>query len=99
MTKKDYKPSDFAMVAPMDSLVRKSEAETVARNIMVILCRTGDAWRRLRWNEYRTERKKDCKQDVDVERPLFNSVVGYTVSAMAAVVFSPEWAKAAGIKA
>jgi len=38
------KPSDFTN-EPMGSVLQKSEAETVARNIMVILKRTGDTYK------------------------------------------------------
>jgi len=52
------RPSDFT-VQPWGSVLQKSEAETIAANIMVILKRTGDEWRSLTWDEYKTERLKD----------------------------------------
>jgi hypothetical protein len=44
---------------PMDSILQKSECETIAQNIMVILKRTGNEFRNLDWEEYKKERKKD----------------------------------------
>ena len=54
----DMKPSNFTK-QPIASVLQKSEAETIARNIMVILKRTGDSFRPLSWDEYKAERLKD----------------------------------------
>ena len=53
------KPSDFMGAHPFDSLMQKSESETIARNIMAILGRTGNKFRLLNWDEYKKERLKD----------------------------------------
>jgi hypothetical protein len=50
----DMKPSDF-MRHPYDSIYQHMETEIVARNIMVILSRTGNTWRKLTWDEYQSE--------------------------------------------
>ena len=88
------RPSDFTK-NPMDSVARKSEAETVARNIMVILKRTGNEWRRLGWEEYKTERLEDGGFS-ESEWGYFDEVVGYCISPETAVLFSPVWAEAGG---
>ena len=77
----------------MASVLRKSEAETVARNIMVILKRTGDTWRELSYDEYKEERQKDGHY-TDQERRYFEQVIPYCKSAETAVLFSPKWADA-----
>lgn len=87
-------PSNFT-THPYDSILQKSEAETVARNIMVILARTGDIWRELSWKEYQDERKVDGKY-ADTEYGYFEQVkwVGYSESN--ARKFSPAWEKVKG---
>ncbi len=57
---------------------------------MIILKRTGDVWRKLEYEEYESERKKDGNYSAR-ERGYFDAVVGYTVSADTARLFSPEW--------
>ena len=52
------KPSDFTNF-PYDSVFHNTEREMVARNIMVILVRTGNTWRELSWEEYLQERIKE----------------------------------------
>ena len=83
------KPSNFT-TQPFNSVARKSEAETVARNIMVILSRTGDKWRRLMWSEYAEERRKDGA-DFEEEYYYFQAYVECTESAEAARLFAPDW--------
>lgn len=83
------KPSDFTTY-PWSSRVGKSEAETVAANIMVILKRTGDEWRELPWDEYKAERQKDGKFSEE-ERRYFDQVHEFTVSEQTARLFSPTW--------
>lgn len=56
-TTRELAPSIF-MENPMGSIFQKSESETVARNIMTILKRTGDVFRIIRWDEYKEERKQ-----------------------------------------
>ncbi len=83
------KPSNF-LSNPMGSITRKSESETVARNIMVILTRTGDKFRLLGWGEYSTERKEDGNFTKS-EQPHFNKVVAHCQSETTARLFSPVW--------
>ncbi len=83
-------PSDF-MADPFNSILRKSEAETIARNIMVILNRTGNTWRRLTWEEYEVERKKDGSFTMS-EKTYFEQVIDYCVSAQKALEFCSTWA-------
>ena len=83
-------PSNFTN-RPWDSVVKKTEAEVVARNIMVILKRTGDVFRPLTWEEYKEERQKDggCPH---TEKPFFEDVIGYCKSEDTARLFSKDWA-------
>lgn len=74
----------------MNSVLQKSEAETVARNIMVILARTGDYFRNLTWQEYKKERKKDGNFSEN-ERSYFDQVIKYCQSEDDAILFSPVW--------
>lgn len=91
-------PKDFAKVYPSDSVFHNSEREYVARNIMVILGRTGNTFREMVWAEYLKERIKDGGGDTynwehGSESQLFPQVVKYTTSEDVARLFSPEWAK------
>jgi len=83
------KPSNFKK-HPYDSVLHKNEAETVARNIMVILSRTGDEFRLLEWNEYKTERERDG-HFTESELEYFNQVRGFCTSEHAAQGFSKFW--------
>lgn len=71
--------------------IRASECETVARNIMVILSRTGDAFRELTLEEYITERNKDEHRYHSMEEDFFLRMRWYCVNAEEARKFSPEW--------
>lgn len=51
-------PSNFKTF-PNDSVFHHYESEEVARNIMIILARTGNTFRGLTWWEYRAERQAD----------------------------------------
>jgi len=84
------KPSDFTN-DPMNSVFRKSEAETVASNAMVILKRTGDTFRNLSNEEYEKERRKDGNWS-NAELHYLEKVRPYLVSADMAMKFSPYWA-------
>ncbi len=86
------KPSDFKKANPMGSVARKSEAETVASNIMTILSRTGDEWRDLEWEEYKEERLKDGNFSF-YEKKYFEQVIGYCKNQDTAILFAPDWAK------
>jgi len=89
MSKHQMKPSNF-MEHPFSSVLKNNESETIARNIMVILERTGDAFRELTWDEYKEQRFNDGNFS-ERERSYFDKVVGYCVSAQTAILFSPTW--------
>lgn len=86
-------PNDF-IIHPWNSVIKKNEAETVALNIMVILTRTGNAFRLLTWDEYRTERLKDHGFSHS-EKAHFDKVVDYCASVDTAKLFAPAWRKVA----
>lgn len=88
------KPSDFAKASPMGSILKKTEAEVVARNIIVILERTGNTWRKLTFEEYKTERLKDTSF-TSLEESYFNQVIDYCVSPQTAKLFAPGWKEVA----
>lgn len=77
---------------PWNSVLEKSEAETVARNIMTILKRTGDTWRELTWEEYKTERLKDGRFS-EMEQGYYEQVIPYCKSADTANLFCKNWVK------
>ncbi len=85
----DLKPSLFTIL-PIGSVCQKSEAETIATNIMVILKRTGDIFRKLTWEEYKEERLKDGKFSSG-EASYFDMVIDYCTDAKSASLFSPAW--------
>lgn len=91
-------PSDFK-IHPWNSVLQKSEAESIALNIIIILSRTQNVWRELSWDEYAAERIKDAKTDKGgglnewKEKPFFEQAVSYTVSEEMARTFSPDWNK------
>ena len=84
------KPSDF-QIHPWDSVTQDSGSETVALNIMVILYRTGNAFRDLTWDEYKEERQKDGNFS-EFEKSKFNNVIPYLKNADTARLFSKDWA-------
>lgn len=92
-----FKPSDFLLHYPWNSISQKSEAETVARNIMAILTRTGNEWRKLSLSEYQSEREKDGGF-TSSEAGFFIQVAEYTTSPEAAAKFSSAWSKVANTK-
>jgi hypothetical protein len=69
-------PSDYRHVNPMNSVMQKSEAETVMRNIIIILARTGNTWHELSFDEYQKEREK-CGNFSRAEKPYFDQVIDY----------------------
>jgi hypothetical protein len=89
-------PSAFK-IKPWSSVAQKSETESIATNIMIILSRTGDAWRELSWEEYSAERIKDAGTDEGGgfsewrEKPHFERTVPFTTSEANARLFSPAW--------
>lgn len=84
------KPSDFKK-HPWNSIFQKTEAEVVARNIMVILSWTGDRFRLLSWSEYVEHRRRDGEFSMK-EKEYFDKVVGHCISVEKARKFSPKWA-------
>lgn len=82
-------PSTFTTL-PSDSVLQKTEAEIVAVNIMVILKRTGNKFRDLSWEEYKSERMKDKEFSQD-EYQYFQRVIGYCKTADTARLFSKKW--------
>ncbi len=84
------KPSDF-LEYPIASVLQTAEAETVARNIMVILKRKGDEFKPLSWDEYKEERLKDGFFNEN-EKQYFDDVIGYCASEDTAKLFSKVWA-------
>lgn len=60
----------------MDSVLQKTEAEIVMRNIIVILFRTGNKWRKLSFDEYKIEREKDGRFTMS-EKEYFDKVMDY----------------------
>jgi hypothetical protein len=83
------KPSDF-LEHPYDSVLKNNECEIVARNIMVILFKTGNKFRNLKFQEYKNVRLKDGNFSEN-ENILFDKVIGYCVSTETARLFSPVW--------
>jgi len=82
-------PSDFN-THPADSILQKSEPETIALNIMIILSRTGNTFRMLSKDEYIIERNKDGGFS-EKELPFFDAVVEHTSSLDKAKDFSNYW--------
>jgi len=87
--KEGLKPKNFRR-HPYGSTSRHSETETIARNVMVILSRTGNEFRNLSWEEYKEERLKDGNF-TESEGPLFDKVRVVGTSAEAAYLFCPTW--------
>jgi hypothetical protein len=83
------KPSDFNK-HPWGSVLQNSQSEVVAHNIMVILERTGNKFRKLNWVDYKQERQKDGNF-TEGEKYYFDQVIGYCKSADTAKLFSAEW--------
>lgn len=85
------KPSNFT-THPYDSVLKNNESETVARNIMVILARTGDTFRPLSWEEYSTQRMKDGNFTLS-EQAYFERVSGFCTTEEAAKAFCQNWGR------
>lgn len=83
-------PSHLKNVFGHDSVFQKMEAEIIANNIILILSRTGDVWRKLTFDEYKQERLKDNNFGV-FEEKYFNQVIDYCISPDTAKLFSPDW--------
>lgn len=87
------KPSHFARTFPHRSMFHKWEHEQVALNIVKILKRTGDKWRRLSLDEYIDARRYDnaSNHDLNLERPLFIDIQDIIISEYGARQFSVAW--------
>jgi hypothetical protein len=83
-------PREFSKKEPFDSALQNSESETVARNVMTILARTGNTWRVLSWDEYKAERLKDGSF-TEGEKKYFDRVAGFCSNEAAALSFCPGW--------
>lgn len=85
------KPSNFTS-HPMGSISQNSETETIASNIMKILQRTGNIFRKLTFKEYKKERLKD-KDFSSIEEDYFNTAIKHCDSADNAQLFCDDWKK------
>ena len=87
--KESKKPSDF-VIFPLNSVFGHSVHEIIAKNIMAILARNGNVFRKLSWEEYTVERLKDSEISSN-EQVYFDLVRKYTVSPEVAGLFSEAW--------
>lgn len=77
---------------PWGSTLQNHESEVIAMNVMVILKRTGDTFRELTWDEYKTERLKDAAVFSEKEKPFFERVKHLAIGDKTAIIkFSPVW--------
>ena len=83
------KPKNFC-IYPWSSVAKKSEAEVVARNIMSILARTGNEFRKLSYEEYESERLKDGNYS-EMEKEYFEQVIDFCKNEDTARLFSKTW--------
>jgi hypothetical protein len=90
---KGYKPSGFSSIFPYASIKGECNHEVIAKNIMVILSKTGDTFRLLTWKEYKKARKKDGDFNEREER-YFDRVVESCSSEEEARIFSSAWREA-----
>jgi len=90
-TVSELKPSNCT-ANPMGSVSKNWESEKIARNIMVILSRTGNEWRPITWEEYQAERRKDGGFS-ESEKLYFDRVISYCKSAEDADRFCSSWRK------
>ncbi len=88
MTTSHLKPSHFKRIQPADSTAQRYEDENDARLFMCILARNGDKWS-LTWDDYAKDPKAAWV------REKFTFWAGMLPDAVAAMCFSPSWAKAA----
>lgn len=77
---------------PMNSIFKDYNYEIIAQNIMKILKRTGNKFRLLTWDEYKTIRQKDGYFS-ESEKKYFLEVVGFCVNAERAQQFCSDWAE------
>ena len=84
-----FKPSDF-IIEPWDSIFKSKESEIIALNIMKILKRTGDTFRKISWEEYKEERLKDGNF-TESEKVYFEKVVNFCATLEGTKLFSRTW--------
>ena len=76
---------------PWSSVLQNHESEMIARNIMIILTRTGNEFRELTWDEYKTERLKDG-QFTENEKRYFDQVSYLALGDIKKIQnFSDQW--------
>lgn len=92
MENTEYKPSDF-ITWPWSSVKQNSECEQIAKNIMVVLKRTGDTFRPLTWEEYKSDIETRERTVPDSEKAYFDNVIDFCKSADTAQLFSESWKK------
>lgn len=56
-----FKPSDFKMSCHFFDTFGKSETETIARNVVLVCQKRGDAWGGFTWAEYEAECTHDAR--------------------------------------
>lgn len=85
-------PGNF-VAHPIASIAGNSETETVAANIMRILKRTGNTWRKLSWVEYVKERKTEKSSTfTDGEQHHFENCEIFNITtAQDALNFCKDW--------
>jgi hypothetical protein len=83
-------PQDICTIHPFDSVLQSNECETVARNILVILARTGNVFRLLTWDEYKAQRLIDG-HFTEREKLFFHKVVLHCATVENARLFSRYW--------
>jgi hypothetical protein len=84
------KPSAFSSIFPYSCIYQAGEYEVVAKNLMVVLKRTGNAFRLLTWEEYSKERKQDGNFN-SREKRYFDKVVESCSTEAGARRFSNRW--------
>lgn len=88
----NFSPSHFCDY-PWDSVLKQTEAEIVAMNIMKIRRRLGNRWE-LSWQDYERERRKDGNFN-PIEQHYFEQVIPLIPDAIGAIAFSTSWANSA----
>jgi hypothetical protein len=83
------KPSDF-LAHPYDSVFSKNESEVVARNIMVILMKTGNEFGEISYSTYKEFRLMDGNFS-EAEYKYFEEVKAFCFSESNAKKFSLAW--------
>lgn len=70
------RPSDYLKGSPTNSVIHKSEAETVFQNILILLKHLGDEWQTLTWGFYKAGRELDGNF-TESEKEFFDLVIDY----------------------